>query len=122
VVCATWSQCRIFPRKRPSALRTDPSSSIARGFRGALAGKQLVLFFEKASLRTRLTLNAGMASLGGTSLFVDQTRSRLSERNRCSDIARNGRTLVDAVVLRTLSITPSWRWRGTLAIRNQRAE
>ena len=36
-------------------------------FRGALAGKQLVLFFEKASLRTRLTFEAGMASLGGTS-------------------------------------------------------
>ena len=42
-------------------------------FRGALAGKQLVLFFEKASLRTRLTFEAGMASLGGTSLFMDQT-------------------------------------------------
>ena len=36
-------------------------------FRDALAGKQLVLFFEKASLRTRLTFEAGMASMGGTS-------------------------------------------------------
>jgi len=70
-------------------------------FRGALAGKQLVLFFEKASLRTRLTFEAGMASLGGTSLFMDQTRSRLGEREPVSDVARNIERWVDAVVLRT---------------------
>lgn len=70
-------------------------------FRGALAGKQMVLFFEKASLRTRLTFEAGMASLGGTSLFVDQTRSRLNEREPIRDIARNIERWVDVVVLRT---------------------
>src|SRR5437763_1263207 len=42
-------------------------------FRDALAGKQMVLFFEKPSLRTRLTFESGMASLGGVSFFVDQT-------------------------------------------------
>src|SRR5229473_988821 len=72
-------------------------------FRGALAGKQLVLFFEKASLRTRLTFEAGMASLGGTSLFMDQTTSRLGEREPVADIARNVERWVDAVVLRTYS-------------------
>jgi ornithine carbamoyltransferase len=70
-------------------------------FRGALAGKQLVLFFEKPSLRTRLTFEAGMASLGGTSLFVDQTHARLSAREPVCDIARNVERWVDAVVLRT---------------------
>lgn len=70
-------------------------------FRAALAGKQIVLFFEKASLRTRLTFEAGMASLGGNSLFVDQTRSRLHEREPLRDIARNVERWVDAVVLRT---------------------
>jgi ornithine carbamoyltransferase len=72
-------------------------------FRGALAGKQLVLFFEKASLRTRLTFEAGMASLGGTSLFMDQTRSLLGEREPVCDIARNVERWVDAVVLRTFA-------------------
>jgi ornithine carbamoyltransferase len=70
-------------------------------FRGALAGKQLVLFFEKPSLRTRLTFEAGMASLGGTSLFVDQTHARLSAREPVCDIARNVERWVDAIVLRT---------------------
>src|ERR1051325_4673168 len=72
-------------------------------FRGALAGKQMVLFFEKPSLRTRLTFEAGMASLGGTSLFMDQTRSLLGEREPVCDIARNVERWVDAVVLRTFS-------------------
>ena len=70
-------------------------------FRGALAGKQMVLFFEKPSLRTRLTFEAGMASLGGVSFFVDQTASRLGARESLSDIAHNLERWVDVVVLRT---------------------
>jgi ornithine carbamoyltransferase len=70
-------------------------------FRDALRGKQVVLFFEKPSLRTRLTFEAGIASLGGTSFFVDQTRSRLDEREPLSDIAHNLERWVHAVVLRT---------------------
>ncbi len=72
-------------------------------FRGALAGKQLVLFFEKPSLRTRLTFEAGMSALGGVSFFVDQTASRLGAREPLSDIARNLERWVDAVVLRTFA-------------------
>ena len=35
------------------------------------------MFFEKPSLRTRLTFEAGMASLGGTAFFMDQTGGRI---------------------------------------------
>ena len=70
-------------------------------FRGALAGKQMVMFFEKASLRTRLTFEAGMASMGGTTFFVDQTPGRLDAREKLSDIAHNLERWVDAIVLRT---------------------
>lgn len=70
-------------------------------FRNALAGKQIVLFFEKASLRTRLTFEAGMASMGGTALFVDQTRCRLDEREPLYDVAHNVERWVNGVVLRT---------------------
>ena len=72
-------------------------------FRGALAGKQLVMFFEKPSLRTRLTFESGMASLGGVSFFVDQTQSRLDAREKLSDIAHNLERWVDVIVLRTFS-------------------
>jgi len=70
-------------------------------YREALAGKQLVLFFEKASLRTRLTFESAMAGLGGTAFFVDQTQSRLSEREPLCDVARNVERWVHGIVLRT---------------------
>jgi ornithine carbamoyltransferase len=72
-------------------------------FRGALAGKQIVMFFEKASLRTRLTFEAGMSSLGGATFFVDQTHERLDGREKLSDIAHNLERWVDAIVLRTFA-------------------
>jgi ornithine carbamoyltransferase len=72
-------------------------------FRGALAGKQLVMFFEKASLRTRLTFEAGITSLGGHAFFVDQTASRIDARESLSDIAHNLERWVDGIVLRTFA-------------------
>jgi ornithine carbamoyltransferase len=72
-------------------------------FRGTLVGKQIVLFFEKSSLRTRLTFEAGINSLGGVSFFVDQTQSRLGARESLSDVARNLERWVDGVVLRTFA-------------------
>ena len=70
-------------------------------FRDALTGKQLVLIFEKPSLRTRVTFEAGMAALGGTSLFMDQRGSRISAREEVRDVARNLERWVDGIVLRT---------------------
>jgi ornithine carbamoyltransferase len=70
-------------------------------FRSALAGKQMVMFFEKQSLRTRLTFEAGMAAMGGHAMFVDQTAGRLDAREKLSDIAHNLERWVDAIVLRT---------------------
>jgi len=70
-------------------------------FREALSGKQLVMFFEKQSLRTRLTFEAGMASMGGVSFFFDQTQGRLDAREKLSDIAHNLERWIDVIVLRT---------------------
>ena len=72
-------------------------------YRGTLVGKQIVLFFEKPSLRTRLTFEAGMNALGGTSFFVDQTQSRLGARESLSDVAHNLERWIDGVVLRTFA-------------------
>jgi len=70
-------------------------------FRSALSGRQMAMFFEKPSLRTRLTFEAGMAGLGGSSIFVDQTASPLAARESLSDIAHNLERWMDVVVLRT---------------------
>jgi ornithine carbamoyltransferase len=72
-------------------------------FQRSMAGKQMVMFFEKPSLRTRLTFEAGMASLGGSAMFVDQTESRLDARETLADIAHNLERWVDVIVLRTFA-------------------
>jgi ornithine carbamoyltransferase len=72
-------------------------------FRNALDGKQVVMFFEKPSLRTRLTFESGVASMGGAAHFVDQTSGRLDAREKLSDIAHNLERWMDAIVLRTFS-------------------
>jgi ornithine carbamoyltransferase len=72
-------------------------------FRKTLDGKQLVMFFEKPSLRTRLTFEAGMSSLGGTAFFMDQTGGRIDARESLHDIAHNVERWVDVIVLRTFA-------------------
>jgi ornithine carbamoyltransferase len=72
-------------------------------YRGTLAGKHVALFFEKPSLRTRLTFEAGVAGLGGTTSFVDERGARVDQRESLSDIARNLERWVQAIVLRTFA-------------------
>ncbi len=72
-------------------------------FARALAGKQLVLIFEKPSLRTRLTFEAGMAALGGTSFFLDARDERIGAREPIRDVARNLERWVHGIVLRTFA-------------------
>jgi ornithine carbamoyltransferase len=72
-------------------------------YRRALDAKQLVMFFEKASLRTRLSFEAAINTLGGNGIFVDQTQSPLGERESLADISRNVERWSDAIVLRTYS-------------------
>jgi ornithine carbamoyltransferase len=72
-----------------------------RAYRHALDSKQMVLVFEKASLRTRLAFETGMNTMGGNAIFVDQTNSPLGERETIADVARNLERWVDVIVLRT---------------------
>jgi len=72
-------------------------------FRNALQGKQAVLMFEKPSLRTRMTFEVGIQSLGGSSYFVDQTQSPIGQREEIGDIAKNLSRWMDAIILRTFS-------------------
>lgn len=72
-------------------------------FRTALAGRHIAMFFEKPSLRTRLTFEAGVCGMGGSISFVDQTSGRLDARETLSDIAHNLERWVSGIVLRTFA-------------------
>ena len=67
----------------------------------ALAGKQMAMIFEKLSLRTRVTFEVGMTSLGGHVIYLDHTKPRLGEREPIRDVARNLERWVDCIVART---------------------
>jgi ornithine carbamoyltransferase len=70
-------------------------------FRTSLDARQIILFFEKDSLRTRVTFEAAINTLGGNAIFVDQTKSPLGERESLPDVARNVERWMNLIVLRT---------------------
>ena len=69
-------------------------------YRGALSGRFLALIFEKPSLRTRVTFEVGISSMGGAAVFLDHTQSRLGERESVPDVAKNLDRWVHAIVAR----------------------
>jgi ornithine carbamoyltransferase len=68
-----------------------------------LAGRVLALVFEKQSLRTRVSFEAAMAQMGGTSIFLSSSDGPLGKRESVPDFARTLSQYVDAVALRTFS-------------------
>ncbi len=66
----------------------------------ALAGKVVGLVFEKPSLRTRLSFEAGVAQLGGTSLFLPGNEIGLGWREPLPDFARVTSRYLDCLVMR----------------------
>ncbi len=70
-------------------------------YRQALAGKVLALLFEKPSLRTRVTFEVAMKTMGGDSIFIDSRGEPLGQREPICDVARNLDRWVDAIAART---------------------
>ena len=77
--------------------------SSPESYRHALAGKQLAMIFEKPSLRTRVTFEVGMTSMGGFAIYLDHSKPRLGERESIKDVARNLDRWVNGIVARTFS-------------------
>lgn len=72
-------------------------------FRDMLVGKSTVLLFEKPSLRTRVTFEFGMKSLGGEAMYLDCQGSRIGEREPLNDVAKNLERWFTSIVARTFS-------------------
>jgi ornithine carbamoyltransferase len=69
-------------------------------FSSALKGKQYAMMFEKPSLRTRVTFEAGINSLGGHALFME-CPGGIESREKAADVARNLERWVQGIILRT---------------------
>ena len=68
-----------------------------------LSGKTLAMLFEKPSLRTRVTFEAGMVQLGGYAVYLSPADIGLGTRESPTDVARNLSRWVDLIMVRTFA-------------------
>jgi ornithine carbamoyltransferase len=72
-----------------------------RKFRQALEGKILAMIFQKPSLRTRMTFEAGMLQLGGEAIYLAPSDIQMGSRESAYDIGKNLERWVDGIMIRT---------------------
>ena len=69
-----------------------------------LAGKDLVMLFEKPSLRTRMSFQVAMTDLGGSAIYVKpEDIGGIGKREPIKDIARVLSGYVDGIMARTFA-------------------
>lgn len=86
--------------ERILAIAGDLKAKYEQGLREPLLpGRVMALIFEKPSLRTRVSFEAGMAHLGGSSLFLGEDVG-FGKRESMSDFGRVLSQLVDVIVIR----------------------
>src|SRR5690242_7275293 len=69
----------------------------------ALSGQNVVLIFEKPSLRTRVTFEVAVRKLGGWPVMLGTDKGRLGDRESIPDMARNLSLWVDGIIARVYS-------------------
>src|SRR5438046_8785616 len=68
-----------------------------------LAGKTLAMFFEKPSLRTRVSFAVAMTHLGGNGLLLRDEEVGLDTREPTQDVARVLSGMCDGIIARTFA-------------------
>jgi ornithine carbamoyltransferase len=72
-------------------------------FQRRLKNKILAMIFEKPSLRTRVTFEAGMLQLGGEAIYLSPSDIQMGKRESAFDVAKNLERLVDGIMIRTFA-------------------
>ena len=81
---------------KAAAVKKNPAK-----YRKALQDKILAMIFQKQSLRTRMTFEAGMLRLGGEAIYRAPSDISLGSREGAYDIAKNLERWVDGIMIRT---------------------
>jgi ornithine carbamoyltransferase len=81
-----------------------------------LSGKTLAMFFEKPSLRTRVSFEVAMTQLGGSVLFAKGDEFSIGTRETPEDAARVLSRFADAIVIRTHAHEPLQRFAGASSV------
>ena len=79
-------------------IKRDPAA-----FRDALSRRTLAMIFEKPSLRTRVSFEAGMTQLGGHAICLGPSDISMGKRESVADIARTLSGMADGIMARTFS-------------------
>jgi ornithine carbamoyltransferase len=66
-----------------------------------LVDRMLAMVFEKSSTRTRVSFEAGIHQLGGSSIYLNTSDSQLGRGEPIEDVARVISRMVDIVMIRT---------------------
>ena len=70
-----------------------------------LVDRMLALVFEKSSTRTRVSFEAGIYQLGGSSIVLNMGETQLARGEPIEDVARVVTRMVDIVMIRTFEQT-----------------
>ena len=79
-------------------IKRDPDA-----FSAALPNRTLAMIFEKPSLRTRVSFEAGMTQLGGHAIYLGPADISMGKRESVADIARTLSGMADGIMARTFS-------------------
>src|SRR5512139_2104519 len=82
----------------------------------ALEGKSLGLLFTKPSTRTRLSFQAGMAQLGGSTVPLNPGEIQLHRGETLEDTARVVSRFLDGLVIRTFAHADIEAWAAAATI------
>jgi len=85
----------------PDDIRRVVDRAKARAFGRVLSGKNVGLFFEKSSTRTRVSFEVAINQLGGHAVFLPAQEIQLGRGETIADTARVLSRYLDALVVRT---------------------
>lgn len=85
-----------------------------------LVRRTLAMLFERPSLRTRVTFEAGMVQLGGQAIQLTSGTVGWGARESVADVARNLEGFVDGIVIRTgpHAVAAEFAERATIPVIN----
>jgi ornithine carbamoyltransferase len=80
---------------------TEQIKAHPQRFQNKLNNKILAMIFQKPSLRTRVTFEAGMLELGGEAIYLGPSDIQMGARETPYDVGKNLERWVDGIMIRT---------------------
>ena len=86
-----------------------------------LADRMLAIVFEKSSTRTRVSFEAGIHQLGGSSIVLNTGETQLGRGEPIEDVARVISRMVDIVMIRTFEHSNIERFASQSRVASERS-